>query len=226
MAARTHLEGQVFGRLTVVRETMERSADGSIKWECRCECGSTCLASTNNLRSGDGTKSCGCLSRENFHGKITHGRTRGYSEPPEYRVWCTMRERCSNPKNHKYISYGARGIAVCDRWLDFGNFIADMGLRPSPCHSIDRINNDGNYEPGNCRWATPKEQANNRRPRKNTTQFIPVTISGVTCTVIEWSKINGISISTATRRIESGWSPNIAVTHKLTRGHRPKELYA
>lgn len=158
MGAPLNLVGLRHGRLLIQSKTDQRASDGSVQWKCLCDCGSLCLVSTNNLRSGDGTISCGCLHSERFHGTVTHGFLRNYLKPAEYRVWSTMRQRCSNPKNAKYPLYGGRGIVVCDRWNDFALFLADMGPRPSPRYSIDRFpNNDGNYEAGNCRWANPKQ---------------------------------------------------------------------
>lgn len=96
-------------------------------------------------------------------GVTANGQKNGTAE---YRAWIMLRQRCHNPRARKFPDYGGRGIRVCERWMDFAAFLADMGPKPSPAHSIDRVNNDGNYEPGNCRWATPKEQSNNRRPRR------------------------------------------------------------
>lgn len=157
-----NLAGQRFGRLLVIeRQVAPTQGNRSVPWVCKCDCGNILPISSQSLRNHR-TQSCGCLNRENLAnggGKLRHGATRHRIVSPEYRIWIAMRQRCSNPKTNKYARYGGRGISVCRRWGRFENFLADMGLRPSRKHSIHRINNDGNYTPGNCVWATPKEQA-------------------------------------------------------------------
>jgi hypothetical protein len=167
------ITGQRYGCLLVLKKTGRRHR--WIEWNCVCDCGNGVVVSSNHLRTGH-TRSCGCLLVDarikNGRAKRTHGESgrhgrRTSQRSPEYRTWCGIKVRCLNPKDPNFARYGACGIKVCERWLhSYENFLADMGRKPTPKHSIDRILCDGNYEPANCRWATAKEQANNRRPRK------------------------------------------------------------
>ena len=138
------LTGQVFSSLTIVERVYRNSRP---YWRCRCVCGEEVLVRTDSWQA---QKSCGCQ-------RGTHK----LSKTRIYRIWSGMRQRCTNPKDKPYHRYGGRGITVCDRWQTFTNFLEDMGHPPAGA-SIDRINNDGNYEPGNCRWATPYVQNHNR----------------------------------------------------------------
>jgi len=161
VSARVNRSGQRFGRLLILgRSASDRT--GKQWWLCKCDCGSEKWISANNMSQGR-IRSCGCLKRE-VSPNLVHGHSIGPST--EYMTWATMVARCSNPGRRDYKYYGGRGISVCDRWRQsFPNFLADMGLKPNPLLSIDRINNDGNYEPGNCRWTTRSQQSSNQRKR-------------------------------------------------------------
>ena len=148
------ITGHRFGRLTAVRFT-GRSGNGGRAWHCACDCGGSIVAYVGKLRDG-GVVSCGCSRRK-------HGLTRSRAQwHPLYLTWALMRNRCSNPKNTNYKNYGGRGIKVCTRWDDFTLFLADVGEKP-PGKTIDRIDNDGDYEPGNVKWSTRSEQQRNKR---------------------------------------------------------------
>lgn len=156
---RKDLVGQVFNRLTVM-STAPNRPNKRAYWVCKCECGRETISSTNDLKQ-DRIRSCGCLQAET---RIKANTKHGFNGSRTYVSWCSMLARCTNEKLRSYKNYGGRGIVVCSRWMEFENFLADMGERPEK-HSIDRIDNDGNYEPGNCRWATASEQRKNQRPR-------------------------------------------------------------
>lgn len=150
------LAGMKFGRLTAISRSPNRGRKTC--WLCVCDCGSEDAYEAEKLKNGN-TQSCGCLRAEmRALANTTHGKTMTKA----YESWASMIQRCTNPKKKQFANYGGRGIKVCDRWLKFENFLADMGECPSG-KSLDRINNDGDYEPGNCRWATRKEQMRNRR---------------------------------------------------------------
>ena len=154
MSKRLDLTGHVYGQLTV--QSCAGYTKGFSLWLCACTCGGQCVVRGNGLRTGN-THSCGCLMRNTA---AQRQRTHGASKTRTYRIWKAMRTRCSNPLQRNAARYVLRGITVCSRWDDFSLFLADMGECPDGM-SIDRVDNDGNYEPSNCRWATAKTQARN-----------------------------------------------------------------
>lgn len=181
--------GQRFGRLIVIRAVDPARPRGHRRVECLCECGSTKVLRFDHVAGGR-TVSCGCYRKEYFS-------THRMSDTPIYRAWGQMVRRCLNPGNASYARYGGRGIRVCERWLNFDAFFADMGPRPNGA-SIDRIDNDGDYEPGNCRWATRQQQQDNRRVT------VWITVGGVTRTLNEWAALAGISRGTLYGRFRRG----------------------
>jgi hypothetical protein len=154
-----------FGRLVAMRRAGNDSR-GKAVWLCQCDCGNSRSIRSYDLRQGK-TQSCGCWQSESRkHHTLTHGESVRNFLSPEYASWGNMLQRCRNPKSSVFQYYGGRGIKVCKRWFHFENFLADMGRRPSPKHRLDRINVNGNYEPDNCRWGTPEEHQQNKRPRR------------------------------------------------------------
>lgn len=193
--AKLNLTGHRFGKLTVLCR-MGIDKQKKVLWACKCDCGEVRTIRAKNLRAGD-TTSCGCAQRA----AVT---THGMSTTRTWRSWSSMRLRCLNPNAPDYDRYGGRGIVICKAWLrSFERFYADMGERPKG-QNLDRIDPDDNYKPSNCRWATPKEQACNRR---NTAKL---TYQGQTRTLIDWSEITGIPPRILNFRLGNGWSPERA----------------
>lgn len=182
---------------------------------CKCSCGVEKYIQKGSIRRGE-TRSCGCFHKKLLSQReLTHGEGRASTRTKEYRAWCNILTRCSNPRIGCYKHYGGRGIRVCERWaMSYENFLADMGRAPSPKHSIDRIDHDGNYEPGNCKWSTQKEQVRNTRSNVN------LTYSGLTLTLAEWAEKVGMRYMTLYSRINAyGWPIERALTKPLRRKH-------
>lgn len=205
------MEGRRVGRLTVIGYA--GYAPGGGKWWCQCDCGAVTKPTGTKLRSGH-TVSCGCHRREAI---VAGATTHGLSDHPLFRTWGLMRFRCSDTRDP---DYGGRGIAVCDRWLNgeggltgFECFLEDMGPRPSDKHSIDRINNDGNYEPSNCRWAVKVTQNRNRRITKK------VRYAGAVISLGEACERAGLPYKTVWYRLSHGWSETAALATPV--GVRP-----
>lgn len=191
------LVGRRFGRMVAIEET---KLGGNSAWVCRCDCGQTKAVRSGHLLSG-ATRSCGCLKRETSSAiRIQHGFARMGNVRREYRTWQNMKSRCDNPNVKEYQYYGGRGIKVCEHWRhSFVNFLHDMGIAP-PGKSIERENNNGDYEPENCRWATPVEQSRNRRTT------ISLELNGESHVISEWAEIAGVREGRLRQRLNRGWS--------------------
>jgi hypothetical protein len=197
------LTGRTFGRLTVLRRILPNSR-GKVKWVCRCVCGKSVVVAGTALKSGN-TTSCGCYNREQCR---LRGMLHGQCGSKIYSTYHGIIARCYNKEAGSYPDYGGRGIKVCDRWREgFENFYSDMGDPPTPDHSIDRIDCNGDYEPGNCRWADWETQCNN----KNNTRFLE--FAGESKSITQWSHSLGMAKLTLYDRVTKlGWSAEKALT--------------
>lgn len=197
------LSGHTFGRLSVLRLASGR------QWECLCECGNTTVVHRSSLTGGR-TRSCGCLRREaTAQARRKHGHSGGNGRASaEYETWCAMHQRCRNPRHASHADYAGRGIVVCERWGSFEAFLADMGPRPSPLHTIERRNNDLGYSPENCAWATRGEQAWNKR----TSLTIDTPLGPMS--VRDAARVSGLSPKVLRRRAGLGW-PGVKMFNPL-----------
>jgi hypothetical protein len=196
--AREEITGKSFSRLTAVRY-IGKNKHSQPMWLFRCDCGNECTVVRAHAVSGH-TKSCGCFSLETTVRRSTvHGHNRVKRRTAEYRAWANMHQRCSNEQVKNFNNYGGRGITVDPHWDSFENFIADLGPKPTPKHTLERIDNDLGYSKSNCRWATRREQANNTRDNRL------LTVDGVSQTLAQWARETNISPSALYRRFTSGW---------------------
>lgn len=203
-----NLKGQRFTRLVAVRRADNRG--DKVRWECQCDCGNLHVVDSLHLLNGK-TKSCGCL-HDTFN--LKHGHTRAGFHSSVYQRWAQMVSRCTNAKDRSYHRYGGRGITVCDRWLsDFSAFLADVGEPPAGT-SLDRIDNNGNYEPGNVRWATRIEQNN------NTSRNRVLEYDGQRKTASEWARHFGLSQRLVMSRLSAGWAIDDVFLADTTRRSR------
>lgn len=202
------LVGQRFGRLIATADAPPKvySSGARTTWRsvCRCDCGNLVTVPNSALKDGN-TKSCGCLQIERQNLSVTkHGHTSRFRSPTRtWRIWNGMKRRCANPSARGYENYGGRGIKVCCRWQEFKNFLEDMGECPRNL-TIERIDSNGHYEPGNCRWATAKEQARNKRTNRI------VTYRGVTACVKDVCKAFGIPYERVNSRLKRKWPVELA----------------
>ncbi len=203
------LTGQIFNRLTVVRRGPTKP-NWQVTWECACQCGQIVFVGTNYLLHGK-VKSCGCWRRE---ARFTHG----LSGTPEYRSWINMIQRATNLNRDPFKWHAGRGISVCERWRKFENFYADMGPKPSPIHSVERRDNDADYGPDNCYWATPPIQS------RNTRRNVWITFQGKTLCLTDWAILVGISYTSLKKRLKN-WPIERALTEPVHQHNVHKKLH-
>lgn len=197
------LTGKQFGRWKVVKFSHTNTHRAAC-WECKCSCGNSKVVNSGCLIEGT-SKSCGCLKIDKAK---EQNKTHDLSGSPEYRIWAGIKGRCNNPNNYSAKDYGLRGIELCDKWNDFTNFYQDMGKRPSKSHTIERVDNDGNYELSNCVWATRLEQANNRRNN------VFLTHNNKKQTISQWGRELGLPRQTISYRLKRGWSVKAVLTNR------------
>jgi len=200
-----NLAGQRFGRLAVTADFERRGYD--TYWLCLCDCGKTTKVRVGHLCAGK-IQSCGCLANEMIGNRA---RRHGMHRSPEWRSWMKMRGRCKDPNNNEFHRYGGSCVTICGAWDNFAQFYADMGSKPTPKHSIDRIDPDGNYEPKNCRWADAITQANNHRNSKK------ITFSGLTMTPAQWERHLNLPRQIVNSRMRSGWIVEKTLTAPVRR---------
>lgn len=198
--------GDRVGKWTVI-EPAAPTKWKQARWLCRCECGTQRPVAAHHLKLAR-SMSCGCGPHMNG---LTHGGTLGGVSSPEHYSWRGMRTRCQNPRASNWRLYGGRGIQVCERWDSFAAFLEDMGPKPTPQHSIERLDRNGDYKPGNCIWATAKQQA------RNTSRNRRITFRGETRTVPEWAERTGLPYSILKKRFGLGWSVEKALTRPIGR---------
>lgn len=198
---RVDISGMTFGRWSVLRPADRSGRTRSARWLCRCCCGTERVVSGTSLRGGH-SKSCGCLMRELAVQRTTR---HGQSNSDLYLRWIAMKDRCGNPNNDSYEGYGGRGIRVCEQWKSFDQFFVDMGPTYEKHLQLERRDNNGDYCPENCFWATPKQQGRNKRNTRR------ISHNGKSLTLMEWSEICGIDHRTIRYRLSLGWSPARAI---------------
>lgn len=196
--------GIKYGKLSVL-ELAGRTAKGGANWLCQCECGGRVVVSGDNLHAGH-SRSCGCLVRETSANQARKNARHGLHLSSEHRIWRMMNSRCRNQKDTGYSRYGGRGISICEEWRSFERFYADMGPRPTPQHTLDRRDNNGNYEPKNCRWATRREQQN------NISSNVRLTMNDETMSISEWARRLDVPRHLIASRIRNGWPVDRALT--------------